>query len=161
LPRAVRSGEGAGSIGRAADAVSYKNLGVLSVWGADKHHAEVDQWNERRQDRRLLATVDGGGARENASGLVLELAFEPEATRAVYKLLHLRAHVAIAGAGQQRRRDLKAERLRSLEVDHKLILGWRLHRKVGRLLALEDAIDVAGRTSVPVDLIRTVGDQTA
>ena len=69
----------------------------LSVWGAHKHHAEVDQRDERRQDRRLLAPVDGGGARENAGGLVLELAFEPESTRGVYKLLHLRAHVAIAG----------------------------------------------------------------
>jgi ribosome modulation factor len=47
LPRAVCSGEGAGSIGRAADAVSYKDLRVLSVWGADKHHAEVDQWNDQ------------------------------------------------------------------------------------------------------------------
>ncbi len=37
------------------------------------------------------------GARENPGGLVLEFAFEPEATRGVYKLLHLRAHVAIAG----------------------------------------------------------------
>src|SRR5215831_11570129 len=97
LPRAVCSGEGGGSIWRATDAVSYKNLPVLSVWGADKHHAEVDQRDERRQDRRLLATVDGRGARENAGGLVLELALEPEASRGVHKLLHLRAHVAIAG----------------------------------------------------------------
>jgi hypothetical protein len=40
-------------------------LRVLSVWGADKHHAEMDQRDERRQDRRLLAPVDGCGAREN------------------------------------------------------------------------------------------------
>src|SRR6266511_2347090 len=56
-----------------------------------------DQRDERRQDRRLLAPVDACGARENPCGLVLEFAFEPEATRGVYKLLHLRAHVAIAG----------------------------------------------------------------
>ena len=30
-------------------------------------------------------------------GLVLEFAFEPEPTRGVYKLLHLRTHVAKAG----------------------------------------------------------------
>jgi hypothetical protein len=35
-------------------------------------------------------------------------------------------------------------RLRGLEVDHQLIFGRRLHRQVGRLLALEDAIDLAG-----------------
>src|SRR6202040_2896056 len=66
LSRAVRSGYGAGSVGRAADAVGHEDLRVLSVRGADKHHAEVDQRNERRQDRRLLAPMDGAGARENA-----------------------------------------------------------------------------------------------
>ena len=36
-----------------------------------------------------------------------------------------------------------------------------LHRQVGRLLALEDAVDVAGRAPVLVDDIRPVGDQAA
>jgi len=45
----------------------------------------MDQRDERRQDRRLLAPVDGSGARENPGGLVLEFAFEPKATRGVYK----------------------------------------------------------------------------
>src|SRR5262249_55330827 len=72
LPRAVGSGEGAGSVGRATDAVGYEDLRVLSVWGPDKHHAEMDQRDKRRQDRRLLAPVDGCGARENPGGLVLE-----------------------------------------------------------------------------------------
>src|SRR5262245_33597206 len=53
--------------------------------------------NERRQDRCLLTGVDGCGARENPGGLVFEFAFEPKPTRGVYELLHLRAHVAIAG----------------------------------------------------------------
>src|SRR4029077_15337665 len=97
LPRAVGSGQGARSVGRATDAVGYEDLRVLSVWRADKHHAEMDQRDERRQDRRLLTPVDGCGARENPGGLVLEFAFEPEPTRGVYELLHLRAHVAIAG----------------------------------------------------------------
>ena len=44
---------------------------------------------------------------------------------------------------------------------HQLVLGRRLHRQVGRLLALEDAIDVAGRAPVLVDEIRPVGDQAA
>src|SRR6516165_6271722 len=42
LPRAVGSSWGAGSIGRAADAVGYQDLRVLSVWRADKYHAEVN-----------------------------------------------------------------------------------------------------------------------
>jgi ribosome modulation factor len=43
LTRAVSSGQGTGSIGRAANAVGYQDLRVLSVWGAYKYHAEVDQ----------------------------------------------------------------------------------------------------------------------
>ena len=58
--------------------MQQSNLRVLSVWGADKHHAEMNQRDERRQDRRLLAPVDGSGAREDPGGLVLEFAFEPE-----------------------------------------------------------------------------------
>ena len=46
---------------------------------------------------------------------------------------------------------VEAERLGGLEVDDQLVLGRRLHRQVGRLLALEDAVDVAGRLPVLVD----------
>src|SRR4051794_40348468 len=47
-------------------------------------------------------------------------------------------------AGEQRRRDVEAERLRGLEVDRHFILGRRLHRQFGGLLTLENAIDVGG-----------------
>ena len=67
----------------------------------------------------------------------------------------------LVGTGKQRRRDLKAERLGRLQVDHELVLGRRLHRQVGRLLALENTVDVAGCTPVLVDEIRSIGDQTA
>jgi hypothetical protein len=44
---------------------------------------------------------------------------------------------------------------------YQLVLGRVLHRQIGRLLALEDAIDVAGRSPVRRNVIRAVGDQTA
>src|SRR5262245_66312826 len=59
----------------------------------------MDQRNERCQDCCLLTPMDGCGACENPGGLVLEFAFEPEPTRGVYELLHLRTHVALAGRG--------------------------------------------------------------
>jgi hypothetical protein len=48
-------------------------------------------------------------------------------------------------AGQQRVGHRQSERLGGLQVDDQLVLGRRLHRKVGRLLALQDAVDVLGR----------------
>ena len=46
------------------------------------------------------------------------------------------------GGGDERRRHFETERLRGLEVNRKLILGRRLYRKVGGLLALEDNLTV-------------------
>ena len=38
-----------------------------------------------------------------------------------------------------------AKRFRSLEIYHEFVFGWCLHRQISQLLALEDAVDVAGR----------------
>ena len=53
----------------------------------------------------------------------------------------------VVGAGEQRRRDRETEGLCRLAIDYKLVLGRCLHRKVGRLLALEDAIDIPRRSA--------------
>jgi hypothetical protein len=63
------------------------------------------------------------------------------------------------GARDQLRRYFEAQRLGCLDVKHQLVLGRRLHRKVSRLLTLEDAIDIAGRGPILVNDIRPVGDQ--
>jgi len=61
-------------------------------------------------------------------------------------------------SGAHRGREVEAERLGGLEIDHQLVLGRRLHRQVGRLLAFENAVDIAGRAPVRVDRIRTIRD---
>jgi hypothetical protein len=47
------------------------------------------------------------------------------------------------------------------QVDRQLVLVRRLHRKVGWLLALEDAIDVTRRTAKLLENIIPIRDQTA
>ena len=48
----------------------------------------------------------------------------------------------LVGVQQHRLRDGQPHRFRGLEVDYKLEFGWRLHRQLGGLLALEDAINI-------------------
>src|SRR5262245_25534263 len=64
----------------------------------------------------------------------------------------------LVGAGEHGRRQVEPKRLRGFEVDHQVELGRRLHWQVGRLLALEDAIDIAGSGPVAIQRIRAVGD---
>src|SRR6478672_8596910 len=67
----------------------------------------------------------------------------------------------LVGAREQRRRYVETERLRDLEVNHQLVLGRRLYRQVGRLLAFEDAVDVGGRAPDSISRIGTVRHQAA
>jgi hypothetical protein len=67
----------------------------------------------------------------------------------------------LVGAAEQRRRHFEARRLGAFEINRQLILGRCLDRKVGRFLALEDAVDVAGRAPVLVDQNGSIGDQAA
>ena len=54
----------------------------------------------------------------------------------------------LVGAGEQRWRDGETEGLCCLAIDYKLVLGRGLHRQIGRSLAFEDTVDIAGRASV-------------
>src|SRR5262245_1933706 len=67
----------------------------------------------------------------------------------------------LVGAGEERRWHVEAKRLGGFEVDDELVLGRRLHRQVGWLLALEDAVDVAGCLAELIDEIRPIRHQTA
>jgi hypothetical protein len=67
----------------------------------------------------------------------------------------------LVGTGAHRRRHGEAKRFSGLEIDHQFVLGWRLYWQVGRLLALEDAIDVASRAPKLVNEIRPIRNQSA
>src|SRR6476620_10906512 len=56
-------------------------------------------------------------------------------------------------------RHVETQSFGRLEIDDELILSRRLHRHVGGLLALEDAIDVTGCVSILVDEIGPIGNQ--
>jgi hypothetical protein len=83
---------------------------------------------------RIVDIVEGPSRANNGSG---HLSFD-----------HL------AGAGEQGVWNGQSKPLGSFEVDHEFILGRRLHRKVRRLLAPEDAVYVAGSAPVRINSFR-------
>ena len=67
----------------------------------------------------------------------------------------------LVGAPEQRRWNGKAKRFRRLEIDHQFKFGRRRTWKIGRLLALEDAIDIVGRAPKIIAQVSSVGQQAA
>jgi hypothetical protein len=126
----------------------WKELVAASVWS--QISAEFDN------PRIVIGARSAGGSNrvgQEREGLAVtmanpirEAAAPPSIVMNVRRLLdHL------VGAGEHARWQVEADRLRGLEVDHQLVFHRRLHRQVGRLLALEDAVDIMGRR--PLDYI--------
>ncbi len=62
----------------------------------------------------------------------------------------------LVGALLEARWHVEAERLGGLEVDGQFELDRRLDRKLARLGALEDAVDISRRTPVVIEKINSV-----
>src|SRR5262249_46346953 len=67
----------------------------------------------------------------------------------------------LVGASEHARWHFDAERLGCFEGEHLLGLRRRLYRRIGRLLTLQDAVDVAGGAPVLMDVIMPIGDKAA
>ena len=59
-------------------------------------------------------------------------------------LLALRYSYQLVRAQQDRCRHIEAKRLGGRHIEHGLVFHRQLHRQIGRLLALKDAVDVGG-----------------
>jgi hypothetical protein len=66
----------------------------------------------------------------------------------------------LVGGADKGWRQVEAKRPGGLQVDDEMKFGRCLHRQVGRLFALEDAIDISCRAPVLVDKIRPIRDQS-
>src|SRR5262245_3038321 len=113
----------------------------------------VDGLLDARQEERFLVSADV--ARPRSFSALAYVRFTPEsghvrrAQRCLLRAVsrhHSVDHFGSGGKKQWRHSD--AQRLGSFEVDEKLVRGWSLHGKISRLLALENAIDIAGCASV-------------
>src|SRR5260370_38104808 len=65
----------------------------------------------------------------------------------------------LVGGGKELWRKSDAEGFCGLQIDHQLELGRRLHGKIARLVAPEDALDIAGRPAELVVVVSPVGHQ--
>jgi hypothetical protein len=93
----VTSRQRAGTVWRAASDLRHIQQASLAIRNAHDHRAVMQQGTVETGDRGLLATVLGGGGRENATDLTDESPAEPELPGLVQKVPHLRAHVAESG----------------------------------------------------------------
>src|SRR5262244_1037847 len=79
--------------------------------------------------------------------------------RTSLRLAHSFNH--LVGDGEQSRRNVDAECSGGFQIDDQLVLGRRLNRQIAWLLALEDAIDIAGRAVEAIERVGPVADQPA
>ena len=67
----------------------------------------------------------------------------------------------LVGCHLHNQRHCEAERLRRFEIDDEFELGRPHHGKLGRLLTLEDAIDIEGRLAELVVYVHSIREEAA
>src|SRR5262245_33039063 len=65
------------------------------------------------------------------------------------------------GSDEQARRYCKAKCFRRLKIDDGFVLGWHLHRKIGRLSTAQDTVDIGCPLSRQIDEVSPVIHETA
>src|SRR6476659_8747838 len=65
----------------------------------------------------------------------------------------------LVGGHLHDRRHRQPERLRSLEINHELELGWLFHGQVGRFGTLQQAIDIGGSPTELISYVPAIGHQ--
>src|SRR5947207_9287153 len=92
-------------------------------------------------------------------------ACNPGAARAPSKATSSRRRFMVSasdhaiGAQQYSVRHFDAQRLRDMQIDHELEPGRSLHGQIARLRASQDAVDIACRTPILVDVVDAVRDE--
>src|SRR5690242_6010809 len=75
-------------------------------------------------------------------------------TYAVQQIWRLLDHVV--GESEQRRRQFNAESICHFAIDHELEFDWLLHRKIRRVGAFKNTVNVVCRAAEDIDIIRSV-----
>src|ERR1019366_2972949 len=105
---------------------------------------------------RLLSAVTPIADKRGRNWIVR---YVPLATNAPQQIASLFDH--LVGAGEKRGRNCKAQSLCGLEVDDQLKFCRCLHRKIARLLAFQNSVDIRSRSPEYVPIIWAISEQSS
>jgi hypothetical protein len=96
LSRSICPSQGRCAVGRATGDLLHLHQALLRVWDANDDQSVVQQSRMEAGDRRLLATVLGGGGGEDAPYFAHERSLCPEIPGSVQEVTHLPCHISEA-----------------------------------------------------------------
>lgn len=124
------------------------------VLGWRRVHALVEQGVALRPQRRRLGILPRAIA---VAPLGEEVAIDPLLPSAIQSsCVAVFLFDQLVRAQQDRCRHIEAKRLGGRHIEHGLVFHRQLHRQIGRLLALKDAVDVGGGAASMAYLVRPI-----